>query len=181
LGPPSRGAGAALWRGSQYPNPGSGESPVFAGAATYGTARTDIANIYGSQFTNSGFTLKLAGLRPALYDLVVYARSTVTGTFNQQKILRLTLTADPRMWTGSAPSLELIEYGADAAGVEGALPLQALTGILGPVTVGTMTFDDDATPLQWRVELRGPTATYRATVEPFGGRLTSIVRDGGAR
>jgi hypothetical protein len=72
-------------------------------------------------------------------------------------------------------------YGADAAGVEGALPLQALAHILGPLTVGTTTFDEDATPLQWRIELRGSTATYRATVEPFGGRLTSIVRDGGAR
>jgi hypothetical protein len=72
-------------------------------------------------------------------------------------------------------------YGADASDVEGALPLQALARILGPLTVGTMTFDEDGTPLQWRIELRGPTATYRATVEPFGGRLTSIVRDGGAR
>jgi hypothetical protein len=72
-------------------------------------------------------------------------------------------------------------YAADAGAVEGALPLQALARILGPLTVGTMTFDEDATPLQWRIELRGSTATYRATVEPFGGRLTSIVRDGGAR
>jgi hypothetical protein len=73
--------------------------PVFAGAATYGGARPDIGATYGSQFTNSGFTLKLAGLRPALYDLVVYAHSTVTGTFNQQQVLRLTLTANPRMST----------------------------------------------------------------------------------
>jgi hypothetical protein len=99
LGPPSRATRSALRRGRQYPNPGSGESPVFAGAAAYGSARTDIGTIYGSQFTNSGFTLKLAGLRPALYDLVVYARSTVTWTFSQQKVLRLTLAANPRMWT----------------------------------------------------------------------------------
>jgi hypothetical protein len=72
-------------------------------------------------------------------------------------------------------------YGADAGGVQEALPLAALQRILGPLTVGAMTFDDDATPLQWRIELRGSTATYRATVEPFDGRLTSIVRDGGAQ
>jgi hypothetical protein len=72
-------------------------------------------------------------------------------------------------------------YGAEASDVERALPLAALQRILGPLTVGTITFDDDATPLHWRLELRGAGVTYRATVEPFDGRLTSIVRDGGAQ
>jgi hypothetical protein len=70
---------------------------VFAGAATYGLSRPDIGQTYGSQFTNSGYTLTVRGLTPALYDLVVYARSTVTGTFNQSRVRRVTLQANPRM------------------------------------------------------------------------------------
>jgi hypothetical protein len=86
-----------------YPNPGSGESPVFAGGASYGEPRPDIGTAFGSQFTNSGYRLTLRGLRPALYDVVVYAHSSVTGTFNQVQVVRVTLRADPRM-TIDAPA-----------------------------------------------------------------------------
>src|SRR5262249_26375411 len=45
-----------------YHNFGSGEAPAFLGAATYGTAREDVARAYGSTFTNCGFQLNVSGL-----------------------------------------------------------------------------------------------------------------------
>ena len=75
-----------------YPNPGSGAAAVFLGAATYGGSRPDLGAAYGSQFTNSGFTLTVQNQDPGEYRLIVYARSTVTGTFNQA--LTLTVFVD---------------------------------------------------------------------------------------
>ncbi len=75
-----------------YPNPGSGAAAVFLGAATYGGSRPDIGAAYGSQFTNSGFSLTVQNQDPGEYRLIVYARSTVTGTFNQA--LTLTVFVD---------------------------------------------------------------------------------------
>jgi hypothetical protein len=73
------------------------------------------------------------------------------------------------------------QYGPDeVAALEQALPLEALGRVVGAVTLGTTVFDDDAAPLEWRVELRGLSgATYHLTAEPFGGRVTSLVRTGG--
>ena len=65
-----------------YPNPGSGAAPVFVGVAGYGGARPDVGAIYGSRFTSSGFNLMVGSLAPGTYQLVAYAHSTVTGTFN---------------------------------------------------------------------------------------------------
>ncbi len=70
-----------------YPNPGSGAAAIFLGAATYGGSRPDIGAAYGTQFTNSGFSLTVQNQDPGEYRLIVYARSTVTGTFNQAMTL----------------------------------------------------------------------------------------------
>ncbi len=75
-----------------YPNPGSGAPAIFLGAATYGGSRPDIGAAYGSQFTNAGFSLTVQNQDPGEYRLIVYARSTVTGTFNQA--LTLTVFVD---------------------------------------------------------------------------------------
>ena len=74
-----------------YPDPGSGTSPIFLGAATYGDARPDVGAVFGSQFTNSGYSLTGSGLAPGAYDLVVYAHSAVTGTFNNAQAVRITI------------------------------------------------------------------------------------------
>jgi hypothetical protein len=68
-----------LWA---FPNPGSGQAAVFAGAATYGVPRSDVAAAFGGRFNNSGFSWTVNNLAPGTYQLVAYARSTVTGTFN---------------------------------------------------------------------------------------------------
>jgi RHS repeat-associated protein len=64
-----------------YRNPGSGEAAVFLGVAGYGSSRPDIGAAYGSRFTNSGYWLTVSGHPPGVYYLIVYAHSTVTGTF----------------------------------------------------------------------------------------------------
>jgi hypothetical protein len=64
-----------------YPNPGSGAAPVFVGVAGYGAPRGDIAAAYGARFQNSGFNMAVGSLAPGTYQLVAFARSTVTGTF----------------------------------------------------------------------------------------------------
>jgi streptogramin lyase len=75
-----------------FPNPGSGAPPIFLGEATYGGARPDVGAIFGAQFTNSGFNLPVTGLAPAIYRLDVFARSTVTGTFNNVRSVTITVS-----------------------------------------------------------------------------------------
>jgi hypothetical protein len=38
--------------------------------------------LHGSQFTPSAYSLNASGLSPGNHQLAVYARSTVTGTYN---------------------------------------------------------------------------------------------------
>jgi hypothetical protein len=102
LGQPFLVAGWAIDRGSGsgtgvdaihvWAFPLSGGGPIFLGAASYGGTRPDVGGIFGSRFTNSGFGLMAAGLNPGTYDVVVYARSTVTGTFNNARVVRVTVT-----------------------------------------------------------------------------------------
>ena len=71
--------------------PVGGGSPVFAGAATDGTPRPDVAAVLGGQFANAGYAISVA--RPTgAYDLVVYAHSPITGTFNQSRAVRITIS-----------------------------------------------------------------------------------------
>jgi hypothetical protein len=62
--------------------------PVFVGAATPVT-RPDVGNVFGAEYAGSGFHLNGAVLPAGTYDLVVYARSAVTGTFNTAKVVRI--------------------------------------------------------------------------------------------
>jgi hypothetical protein len=74
---------------------------TLVGSATYGIARADVAGFVGAQFTNCGFTLVGSIATPGTYDVWVYAHSTVTGTWNNVKIVRVTVTApasNPRIW-----------------------------------------------------------------------------------
>jgi hypothetical protein len=75
-----------------YPNPGSGASPFFIGAPTYGGARPDVGAWLGGQFTNSGYGMFVT-LQPGTYQLAVHALSTVTNTFNQVQTVTVTVAA----------------------------------------------------------------------------------------
>jgi hypothetical protein len=70
----------------------SGGSAVLLGAATYGSARSDVAALYGSQFANSGFSLSVSGLSPGSYQLTAYGFSTVTQTFAAIASVNITVT-----------------------------------------------------------------------------------------
>ena len=66
-----------------YAYPGSMSSTaIFLGPASYGAARTDVASaLGGSRFTNTGYALPVTKLKAGTYVFVVYAHSTVTGTW----------------------------------------------------------------------------------------------------
>jgi hypothetical protein len=89
----STGVGVDAIHVYAYHNPGSGEAPVFLGVATRGAARSDVASLYGSRFTNSGYVLPVSwnsgGLGAGLYNIVVFAHSTATGTFNNLAVVQV--------------------------------------------------------------------------------------------
>ncbi len=65
----------------------SGAAAVLLGTATYGSARSDIAQLFGAQFGASGFSFRAAApLTPGPYTITVYAHSTVTGTFDARTV-----------------------------------------------------------------------------------------------
>ena len=73
-----------------YPNPGSGTAARYVGSATLGFARPDVAAAFGPPGAASGYALT-GTLPPGVYDLVVFARSSVTGTFNDYQVVRVTI------------------------------------------------------------------------------------------
>ena len=91
----SSGTGVDTLHVYAYRNPGSGEAPTFLGVATVGFARSDVAELYGARFTNSGYSLDVnraaAGLVPGVYAIVVHAHSTATGAFNNLAVVRVVL------------------------------------------------------------------------------------------
>jgi hypothetical protein len=71
--------------------PVGGGPPQYLSQAAYGASRSDIGALYGSRFTNSGYSVFISGLAPGLYDITVYAYSTVTSSFGQYTSVRITV------------------------------------------------------------------------------------------
>jgi hypothetical protein len=107
------------------PNPGSGAPQVFLGNATFGGTRPDIAGAYGPQFGPSAYGLAVRGLVPGVYQLVVQAHSTVSGSFNPA-IRNITVQADPRMAIDSPAAAALLNQPFSIVGW--AVDLAAATG-----------------------------------------------------
>jgi hypothetical protein len=112
LGAPA-GSGVDAIHVYAFPDPGSGKAPVFLGVASYGMPRGDVAAVFGAQFLNSGYSLPVTGLAPALYDIVVYGRSTVAGTFAAQKVVRTRIFSAA---TAPAPTGEQVAIDVPATG-----------------------------------------------------------------
>ena len=74
-----------------YPNPGSGTPAVFLGVAELGMSRPDVGAAFGSQFSTSGYHLAIGALTPGVYDIVTFAHSSVSGTFENQQVVRVTV------------------------------------------------------------------------------------------
>jgi hypothetical protein len=69
-----------------------GGAATFLGAATLGVERPDVAAVFGPDALTSGYTLRVRGLRPGAYWLVVYAHSSVSGAFDA-RVARITVEA----------------------------------------------------------------------------------------
>jgi hypothetical protein len=72
--------------------PVAGGVPTFGGVAALGIPRPDVAALYGAQYATAGFSVDIAGLAPGVYDVVVFGHSAVSGTFNLQRVVRITVT-----------------------------------------------------------------------------------------
>lgn len=64
-----------------YPNPGSGQAPIFLGVTVVGASRPDVGAIFGSRFTPSGFNFAIPALTAGPYLFAVFPYSTVTNSF----------------------------------------------------------------------------------------------------
>lgn len=71
--------------------PADGGDAVFAGVATYGFGRPDVGAAYGAQFTNSGYVVTVDNLKAGVYDVVVFSKSAVTGTYNIARVVHLSV------------------------------------------------------------------------------------------
>ncbi len=84
------GTGVDAVHAYAYPSDTSGNptgTPIFLGAAAYGGSRPDVGAAYGSQFTNSAYQLTVTDLAAGYYRLVVLARSTVSGAWQDSQRL----------------------------------------------------------------------------------------------
>src|SRR6185436_2478369 len=72
--------------------PAGGGAPTFVGLATLGDARPDVATLFGAQYAHAGFHLEAAAFPPGVYDIAVFAQSSVSGAFQIMRVVRVTVT-----------------------------------------------------------------------------------------
>lgn len=70
--------------------PQGSSTAVFVGASTTGVSRPDVGAVFGSQFSTAGFNVT-GTLAQGVYTLVVFAHSSVTGTFNDVRTVSVTV------------------------------------------------------------------------------------------
>ncbi len=72
--------------------PVSGAPPTFLGATATGDSRPDVAAVFGSRFVNAGYHLYVPGtLAAGDYFVVVYVHNVVSQTFNNQRVVRISV------------------------------------------------------------------------------------------
>jgi hypothetical protein len=71
--------------------PLAGGNPLYVGSAGLGTSRPDVGAAFGSgRYSSSGFDLNVNGALPrGDYNLVVFARSSVVGSFNNAIVVHI--------------------------------------------------------------------------------------------
>jgi hypothetical protein len=72
--------------------PVGGGSPVWLGVAAVGDSRPDVADLYGSQFEPSAFSLSVNRLVPGTWDIVTYVHRAKTDNFDAAQSVRVTVT-----------------------------------------------------------------------------------------
>lgn len=135
--------------------PAGSPNAIYVGSATYGIARPDVAAFVGAGFTNCGYTLLGSLPAPGAYDLYVFAHSTVSGTFNNVKIVRVNVQAavsNPKMWLDTPAANQTISQNVTVAGWAVDLGAASGTGVdtvhvwayplsgASPVFVGVATY-----------------------------------------
>ena len=77
-----------------YAYPTAGGPGLYLGAAAYGNPRPDVGALFGSRFTNSGYSMTVANLTPgASYRIVVFGRSTVSNTYSSYATVNVTVSS----------------------------------------------------------------------------------------
>jgi hypothetical protein len=95
-----------------FPNYGSGAPPIFLGVASYGTSRPDIGSIFGTQFTNVGYSVS-STLAAGTYLIAAFGHSSVTGTFAAVATRTVTVVLPQSL---PAMALDVPASGATVAG-----------------------------------------------------------------
>jgi phosphatidylserine/phosphatidylglycerophosphate/cardiolipin synthase-like enzyme len=75
------GGGIDLVHVYAYPLDGQAAGPLFLGQALANALRPDVGAAFGAQFRSTGYGLIAPPLAPGRYQVVVYGRSLVAGTF----------------------------------------------------------------------------------------------------
>ncbi|HVJ26953.1 MAG TPA: hypothetical protein VM493_05395 [Vicinamibacterales bacterium] len=103
------GTGVQMVHVYAIPDGGAG---MFLGQATYGIGRDDVAAMYGSRFSGSGFQLTAPMLPAGNYTIVAYALRTTSGAFDSAAAVAITAggVAAP-FGTVDTPSNDLIVAG----------------------------------------------------------------------
>jgi hypothetical protein len=91
-----------------------GGSDTLLGNATR-TTRNDIAQIYGSQFAQAGYTMSIGSLSPGNYTLRVRAHSSVTNSFNE-RTTNVTVQAGSTAVSNVQMAIEAPANGSSTAG-----------------------------------------------------------------
>ncbi|HMF58742.1 MAG TPA: hypothetical protein VK595_00140 [Vicinamibacterales bacterium] len=71
-----------------YAHPATG-SPIFFGAADYGSRDVDASKRFRSPFSRCGWSLPIKGLPPGAYSIVAHPHSIVSGTFTAASVVRI--------------------------------------------------------------------------------------------
>lgn len=85
------GAGVDAVNVWAYPSPGSGKLPLFLGTAHYGGTRMDVGAMLGTRYRPTGFDMTVVSLATGVYDIVATPRSTVTGGYENPRVVRVTI------------------------------------------------------------------------------------------
>jgi expansin (peptidoglycan-binding protein) len=136
---PGRHPGVDAVKVEAFKDPGSGQPPVVL-SATYGGELPEIGQAFGLQFTPSSFGLTVEGLTPGVYRLVVSARSTVTGTYSQSKVIDVTVDFTPP----AGPALT-VTRGGTGGGLVWSTPSGLACGAICSSTFDSGTVDLVAT------------------------------------
>ena len=88
--------------------PASGAAPTFMGVASYGGARPDVGGFFGTQFTASGFGLRITGLPPGGYQFIVFGWVAAANGFTLVRSVNVTITTTTLLFVDTPGNLATV-------------------------------------------------------------------------